>query len=123
MKGQISIEFLTILSVFLIVFIGISTSLMKLATENMKQVYERGVWKADKIVLKEAESYARYANGGKLVYLRVPVGCNLLANGGRAISMNCPTFNETYTSLYVQFIPKGTIRSGDYVPIQVAPIA
>ena len=55
MKGQISIEFLTILSVFLIVFIGISVGLMKLATSNMKEVYEKGVWKSDKIVLEEQQ--------------------------------------------------------------------
>ncbi len=122
MKAQISIEFLTILSVFLIVFIGISTDLMKLATENMKEVYEKGVWKSDKIVLKEAESYARYANGGKLVYLRIPVDCNMTVDGSNKIRIFCPTFNDSYYSMFVQFIPKGTIRSGDYVPVQVVPL-
>ncbi len=122
MKGQISIEFLTILSVFLIVFIGISVNLMKLATVNMKEIYERGVWKADKIVLKEAVSYARFTNGGKLVYLRIPVGCNMTVDGSNKIKMSCSTFNDTYYAPNARFVPKGTIRSGNYVPVQVAPL-
>lgn len=123
MKGQISIEFLTILSVFLIIFIGISTSLMKLATTNMKEVYERGVWKADKIALDEAVNFVRFANGGKLVYLRIPVNCNMTVTGGNIIKMECPTFRESYYSMYARFIPKGSIvpGSGDFVPVQVVP--
>jgi hypothetical protein len=122
MKGQISIEFLTILSVFLIVFIGISVGLMKLATSNMKEVYEKGVWKSDKIVLEEATNYVRFTNGGKLVYLRVPVDCNMSVMGGNRINIYCTTFNGSYYSTYARFVPKGTIRSGDYIPVQVAPL-
>ena len=120
MKGQISIEFLTILSVFLIVFIGVTVNLMQLATKTGTQLNEYILWKKDKNILDLAVKDLYLIPGSKkTVFLRNPNGCEIKIDVS-SISINCNSFSDGYSKKDIFFFSNiNYTNKSDIIPVEI----
>ncbi len=118
MKGQISIEYLSVLIIVLIAFMGITLDLMKKSANNLLEIQDYAIVKANKVALDSAVSMLKYSpESTKIVYIRIPPSCNVDI-ASTSITFSCPSFTQTY-SLGANFIAMETPAPGKLVPVQV----
>lgn len=118
MRGQISIEYLSVLIVVLIAFMGITLDLMKKSVDNLLEIQDYAIVKANKVVLDSAVSVLKYSpESTKIVYIRIPPSCNANIDS-TSITFFCPSFTQTY-SPGANFLAMETPAPGKLIPVQV----
>lgn len=118
MRGQISIEYLSVLIVVLIAFMGITLDLMKKSADNLLEIQDYAIVKANKVALDSAVSVLKYSpESTKIVYIRIPPSCNANIDD-TSITFFCPSFTQIY-SPGANFLAMETPAPGKLIPVQV----
>jgi hypothetical protein len=124
-RGQMSIEYLSIIAIMLMLFSVMSLDLMRVSLANLTDLQRATIWKANSVaVLAGVQTLKFHPTGStKRIYIRSPPDCEVSATAS-VISLVCegvPTNSITNSPdpSVTFYLEEGALGSGELKPVML----
>ena len=124
-KGQMSIEYLSVIAIMLMLFSVMSLDLMRVSLENLTDLQRAAIWKANSVaVLSGVQTLKFHPEGStKRIYIRSPPDCSVSATAS-AISLTCGgelvnSITNSPDPSVTFYLEEGILGSGELKPVML----
>lgn len=125
MRGQMSIEYLSVIAIMLMLFSVMSLDLMNTSLENLIELQRETIWKANSVaVLSGVQALKFHPTGStKRIYIRSPPDCSV-SSTATTISLACGggvvgTIGNYADPSVTFYLEEGTLGSGELKPVML----
>lgn len=122
-RGQMSIEYLSVIAIMLMLFSVMSLDLMRVSLANLTDLQRAAIWKANSVaVLSGVETLKFHPAGSmKRIYIRSPPDCTVSATAS-IISLTCDgAFTNSIANSadpsVTFYLEEGALASGELRPV------